>query len=118
VKFESVAAGDVGTASVKGAAKGDIDLSKASGKVELEAEAFAAVFKGEIPLKIRIRIPFTPYYVGLGVKAEASLLSIGASANARATINEGGKLFEASAGAKAGAGIGGVGLKASVDISK
>jgi len=118
VKFESVATGDAVGGDLKGNIGGEVDLSKRSGKVEASAEAFAAVLKGELPLKVRIRIPYTPYYLGLGVKVEGSLLSAGASANARGVINEGGKLFDGSVGAKAGVGLGGVGVTGSVDIAK
>jgi uncharacterized Zn-binding protein involved in type VI secretion len=118
VKFESVATGDVVGGDLKGNVGGDIDLSKHSGKVEASVEGFAAVLKGELPLKLRIRIPYSPYYVGLGVKVEGSLLSAGASANARGVINEGGKLFDGSVGAKAGVGLAGVGVTGSVDIAK
>jgi len=118
VKFESVGKGDVGTGDLKGAIKGDVDLTKGSGKVELEGEAFVAALKGELPLKVRIRIPFTSYYLGLGVKVEGSLLSAGVSGNLRGAINENGKVWDASAGAKIGAGIGGVGIKGTMDIAK
>lgn len=118
VKFESVASADF----VKGEAKATVgaegDLAKRSGKIEAGADASVALLKGELPLKMRIRIPFTTYYVGLGVKVEGSLITAGAGANARLAINEGPKLFEASAGAKVGAGLAGAGAKFSVDISK
>jgi len=118
VKFESVAAGDLGTGSLEATAKADIDPTKGSGKVEAEAGAFLGVAKVEVPLKIRLRIPFTSYYLGLGIKGEANLLSLGASADARGVINEDGKIWEGSLGAKVGAGLAGVGIKGSVDLSK
>jgi len=118
VKFESVASGDFIKGEVKGAIEAEGDLAKRSGKIEAGADASVALLKGELPLKMRIRIPFTTYYVGLGVKVEGSLITAGAGANARLAINEGPKLFEASAGAKVGAGLAGAGAKLSVDISK
>jgi len=118
VKFESVASGDLGKGEIKGAIKAEGDLAKRSGKVEAGADASVALLKGELPLKVRIRIPFTTYYVGLGVKVEGSLITAGAGANARVAINDGPKLFEASAGAKVGAGLAGAGVKFGVDVSK
>ena len=118
VKFESVAKGDLGKVEGKLDVGIEGSLSERSLKAGAEGEVFAAVLKGELPLKMRVRIPFTSYYVGLGVKVEGSLLSAGAGANADATFNKGDTLFEASAGAKAGVGIGGVGAKLSLDVAK
>ena len=118
VLFESVAQGDVGVGegSLKAEAEGSLKDLKLSG--EAKAEGMVALLKGELPLKVRVRIPFTSYYVGLGVKVEGTLLSLGAGANASAKVNDGKTLFSVSAGAKAGAGIGGVGAKFGLDISK
>jgi uncharacterized Zn-binding protein involved in type VI secretion len=118
VIFESVASGDVG----KGEAKADIgaeaDLSKMKGKALIGGEVEVAALKGELPLKVRLRIPFTSYYVGLGVKVEGALLTAGAGAHAGVKINDGKTLFEATAGAKADAGLAGLGVNFGVDISK
>jgi uncharacterized Zn-binding protein involved in type VI secretion len=118
VIFESVASGDVG----KGEAKVDIgaeaDLSKMKGKAEFVVGGELAALKGELPLKVRVRIPFTSYYVGLGLTVSGSVLSVGAEAGAGLKINDGKTLFEGTAGAKADAGIAGVGVKFGLDISK
>jgi uncharacterized Zn-binding protein involved in type VI secretion len=117
VLFESVPSADLGKAEVELKAGGEVDLSKGEGKVELGAGAMVAAAKGEIPLKVRLRIPFTNQFLGLGLTGEGTLLSAGAEANARGAINKDGKLFDGSLGAKAGAGVGGLGVKASVDIA-
>ena len=117
VKFESVASGDFGQAGVEGAIGGEVDIGERKGNLEARAGAFAAALKGELPLKLRVRIPFTTYYAGVGVAVEGSLLSAGAEAGAGVKINDGKTLFAADAGAKAGAGIGGVGVKFGLDIS-
>ena len=118
VLFESVAEGDFlkGEADAKIVAEGD--LAKRKGKLEAQAGIMGAVLKGELPLKIRLRIPFTSVYVGLGVTVEGTLLSAGAEAGAGVKVNDGKKFFEATAGAKAGVGIGGVGVKFGLDVSK
>lgn len=118
VIFESVAEGNIGDAeaSIKGEVEGSLKDRKLS--AEAKADALAAVLKGELPLKVRLRIPFTSYYLGLGLKVEGTLLSLGAGANASAKVNDGNTLFSVSAGAKAGAGIGGLGAKFGLDVSK
>lgn len=117
VLFESVASADLAKAEVELKAGAEVDLSKREGKVEAGAGAMIAALKGEIPAKVRMRIPFTEQFFGLGVAAEGTLLSAGAEANARGAINTDGKALDVSWGAKAGAGVGGVGLKGSVDIA-
>lgn len=117
VLFESVASADLGKAEVELKAGGEVDLSKGEGKVEAGAGAMIAALKGEIPVKVRLRIPFTNQFLGLGVAAEGTLLSAGAEANLRGAINKDGKAVDVSWGAKAGAGVGGVGLKGSVDVA-
>ena len=117
VLFESVASADLVKAEVELKAAGEVDLNKREGKVEGGAGAMIAAAKGEIPAKVRVRIPFTNQFLGLGVAAEGTLLSAGAEANLRAAINKDGKPLDFTAGAKVGAGIGGVGVKGSVDIA-
>jgi uncharacterized Zn-binding protein involved in type VI secretion len=116
VIFESTAEGNVGAAEAEVKATAEGDLSKGKGKILGKAEVMAAVFKGEFPLKIRIRVPGTAWYVGLGVKVEGTLLSAGAAAEGGVTVNDGKTLFAITGGAKAGAGIAGVGAKVSFDI--
>jgi uncharacterized Zn-binding protein involved in type VI secretion len=119
VKLESVATGDAGQVSLDAQLGGELDASKGKGKVEVQAGAMVAALKAELPLKVRIRIPFTTYYLGLGVKAEGTLLSAGAEAGAGFAINEKeGKRFSATAGAKAGVGLGGAGIKFSLDVAQ
>jgi hypothetical protein len=119
VKFESVVEGDFGEVRVEAELGGELDFSeeKSKGKAEIKAGAFAAVLKGELPLKLRVRIPYTTYYVGLGVTLEGSLGSAGAEVGAGVKINDGKTFFAADAGAKAGVGAGGVGVKFGLDIS-
>ena len=89
VLFESVASGDAvsGELAVKAEAKGDLKAGK--GKVELIAGGEAAALKGELPLKLRIRIPYTTYYLGLGVTGKGTLLAVGAEAGGGVKINDG-----------------------------
>jgi uncharacterized Zn-binding protein involved in type VI secretion len=117
VKFESVTSADVVQVGVEGNIGGEVDIAGKKGNLEARAGAFAAVLKGELPLKLRVRIPFTTYYVGAGVTVEGSLLSAGAEAGAGVKINDGKTLFAADAGAKAGVGLGGAGVKFGLDIS-
>lgn len=118
VIFESVAKGDIGKGKAGAELGAEADLSKMKGKAEASVEGELAALKGELPLKVRVRIPFTSYYVGLGVKVEGAVLTIGGSAHAGVKINDGKTLFEATAGAKADAGLAGLGLNFGVDISK
>lgn len=117
VLFESVPAGDLVKVEVEAKLGGEVDFEKAKGKVEASAGALIAAAKGEIPVKIRLRVPFTNQFLGVGVTAEGSLLSAGAEANARAAFNENGKTAEFSVGAKAGAGLAGAGIKGTADLA-
>jgi uncharacterized Zn-binding protein involved in type VI secretion len=117
VKFESVASGDFAQVGVEVAAGGEVDIVGKKGNVEARAGAFAAGLKGELPLRLRVRIPFTTYYIGAGVTVEGTLLSAGAEIGGGAKVNDGKTFFSADGGAKAGVGLGGVGIKFGVDIS-
>lgn len=116
VIFESVGSADALSAEAKVKVVAEADLSKGKGKILGKADAMASVLKGELPLKVRLRIPGTSWYVGLGVKVEGTLLSAGAAAEGGVTVNDGKTLFGVTGGAKAGAGIGGVGATFSFDI--
>lgn len=118
VKFESVAKGDVGAVEADLQAYAEVSLKDGKAIAEIQGGAAFALFKGELPLKVRIRIPNTAYYIGIGVTGEASLISVGAEAGGGYKINQDGKLFALTGGAKIGAGLGGVGLKFGVDIAK
>lgn len=118
VLFESVLSGDAasGEASVKIEAEADLKARK--GKVEAIAGGEIAALKAELPLKIRIRIPTTTYYLGLGVTGKATLLAVGAEAGVGAKVNDGKKLFEATGGASASIGPGGLGAKFSLELAQ
>lgn len=118
VKFESIAKGDVYAAEAEVQLYAEADLAQRKAVVEGQAGGMVAMLKGEIPLKIRIRIPNTEYYVGLGVTVEGSLLSAGAEAGGGIKINDGAKLVDLTGGAKVGAGVGGVGVKFGIDVAK
>jgi uncharacterized Zn-binding protein involved in type VI secretion len=118
VLFESVPSADLVKAEVEGKVAGEINLAKGGGKVEAGLGAMIAAAKGELPVKVRLRIPFTNQFLGLGVAVEGTLLSAGAEANARLAIKQDGKLFDTSWGAKAGVGVGGVGVKVSGDVAE
>lgn len=116
--FESVARVDVGAAEAEAQLYAEADLKERKAVGELQAGGMAALLKGEIPLKVRLRIPSTDYYLGLGVTFEGSLLSAGAEAGVGFRVNDGPKFFDGTAGAKVGAGLGGVGVKFGIDITK
>jgi hypothetical protein len=98
--------------------EGEGDLKAGKGKVEFIGGAEAAVLKGELPLKLRIRVPFTTYYAGLGVTGKGTLLAVGAEAGVGVAVNEKGKLFGLTGGASAAIGPGGLGVKFSLEIAK
>jgi uncharacterized Zn-binding protein involved in type VI secretion len=118
VIFESVAEGNIGKAEASANVGAEGDLSERKAKAEAKGEAMVALLKGELPLKVRVRIPFTSYYVGLGVKVEGTLITAGIGGEASVKVNDGKTMFSATAGAKVGAGLGGVGAKFGVDVSK
>ncbi|MDB4985891.1 MAG: motif-containing protein [Myxococcaceae bacterium] len=118
VKLESVAKGDAKAVEAEAQFYGEVDLAKGAGVAELQVGAMGALLKGEIPLKVRLRVPSTEYYLGLGVTLEGSLISAGAEAGAGFTVNHGGKAFDWTGGAKVGAGLGGIGVKFGVDVAK
>lgn len=118
VKFDSVAKGDVGSVEADLQVYGDVDLVKGKGKAEAQAGAVVAMLKGELPLKVKIRVPCTEYYAGLGVTLEGSLLSAGAEVGGGVKVNDGDKFFDWTGGAKIGAGLGGVGVKFGFDVTK
>ncbi len=118
VIFESVASADVGKGSAEIQAFAEGDLKKLKGKIDLKGGAMLAALEGELPLKVRIKIPFTSHYVGLGVTVSGTLLSAGAEGHIGAKINDGKKLIDTTWGAKVGAGLGGVGIKFGFDIAK
>jgi hypothetical protein len=86
--------------------------------VEVVGGGEAAGLNGELPLKLRIRIPYTTYYAGLGVTGKGTLLAVGAEAGFGVTINENGKLFDTTWGASAAIGPGGFGAKLSLDVAQ
>jgi hypothetical protein len=118
VVFGAKATGDVGRVEAKISAEAEIDAKAGKGKAEFVGGAEFAMFKGSLPLGVRIRIPGTEAYLGLGVTLEGSALSLGAEAGGGGAINENGKLLGLTWGAKVGAGLFGGGAKFSVDIGK
>lgn len=121
--LESVAKLDVGAADAEGKVEGAVDLSKGSGSASAQIGATAALLKGELPLKVRIRIPFTSAYLGLGVTGAATVGSVGVEAGVSGKINQKDEKtgqttwFGIGFGAGANAGVGGASLKFSVDVS-
>jgi uncharacterized Zn-binding protein involved in type VI secretion len=124
VIFESVAKADVGDADAEADVEAEGDLKKGKGSASIKLGASAALAKAELPLKVRLRIPFTSAYLGLGVTAGGTLGSVGAEAGASVKLNETDEAtgkkqwFAGSAGAGAHAGLGGVSMKFSVDVSE
>jgi uncharacterized Zn-binding protein involved in type VI secretion len=118
VTLDAVAKGDFLAAEADAQFYGEVDLSKGKGVVELQGGAMAAVLKGELPLRVKIPIPGTELTLAVGVTLEGTLISAGAEAGAGLKINEGGKVFSGTAGAKVGAGLGGVGAKFGFEMSK
>jgi uncharacterized Zn-binding protein involved in type VI secretion len=124
VIFESVAKADVGDANAEADVEAEGDLKKGKGSASIKLGASAALAKAELPLKVRLRIPFTSAYLGLGVTAGGTLGSVGGELGASVKVNEideatgKKKWFAGSAGAGAHAGLGGVSVKFSVDVSE
>lgn len=118
VLVESVAQADIGAAEATAKVEGEVDFKQGKGAVGVELGAVAAGAKASLPLKIRFRIPFTGYFLGLGVTAEGTLGSAGAEAVLGAKINDGKTLFAAKVGAGAHVGVGGLAAKFSVDVAK
>lgn len=116
IMFESVASADLGAASVEASAVGEVDLKKGKGKAEAKIGGMVAVAKASVPLKVRVLIPFTSYYLGMGVNATGSVGALGGEASASVKVNEGKKLFEGSFGAGASLGAG-ASAKFSLDVS-
>jgi uncharacterized Zn-binding protein involved in type VI secretion len=117
VIFESVASVAVGAAEAQAKAEASVDLLKGKGAAEGKIGGSAALVKASLPLKMRLRIPFTTYYAGLGVESTATLGSVGAEAGGKVKVNDGKKLFEVSGGAGAHLG-GGLAAKFSLDVSE
>lgn len=120
VKFESVASVDSIAGSVDASVNAEYDLEEGEGKIEGKLGAMVVGAKAELPLKLRLRIPFTTYYLGLGVKVEGALLSAGAEAGITGGMKKdltGKKTYSLSAGAKAGVGPGGGGIKFALDVA-
>ncbi|MEY4576706.1 MAG: hypothetical protein RL701_1409 [Pseudomonadota bacterium] len=123
VIFESVAKADAGTGQAELKVDGNVDLAQRKGALAGQIGASVALLKGELPLKVRLRIPFTEAYLGLGVVASGTLGSLGAEAGGSIKVNEKNektgqtKWFASSGGASVAAGVGGVGLKFSVDVA-
>jgi hypothetical protein len=70
------------------------------------------------PLKVKIPVPGTEYSLGLGLTLEASLFSAGVEGGFGAALNDGKKLIRVSGGAKAGAGLFGVGAKFGLELEE
>lgn len=120
---ESVAKVDLGAADAEAKLEGKYDLKK--GELDLGGKlgASAAAAKAELPLKVRLRIPFTSAYLGLGVTAAGTLGSVGAEVEGSVKVNqvdqETGKTvwFKGTGGGGAHVGVGGASLKFSLDVS-
>lgn len=123
VIFESVAKIDAAAADAEVKGEGSYDLKKGQLSVGGKIGASAAALKGELPLKIRLRIPWTSAYVGLGVTGAGTLGSVGAELEGSVKLNEAdedtGKYhwFRVSGGGGAHIGVGGASLKFSLDVS-
>jgi len=123
VILESVATIDAAAAEAEAVAEGKYDLKKAQLSVGGKIGASAAALKAELPLKVRLRIPFTSAYLGLGVTGAGTLGSVGAELEGSVKVNEVDQetgayhWFRASGGGGAHVGVGGASLKFSVDVS-
>lgn len=118
VLFEATASGDVGKASAEAKAVAEASLKDKKGVAEVKGSVGAVSVAASIPLKVRVRIPWTAQYVGMGLTVEGTGPGLGAEAGAAVKINDGKTFFHAGAGAKVTPGPAGLGLKASLDISK
>jgi uncharacterized Zn-binding protein involved in type VI secretion len=116
VKFEAVAKGDIGAVEAQGQLAADMDLLHGEGAIEGQVGGSAALAKGELALKLKILLPGTGEYLALGITPEISGPGAGAEAGGGVAINKNGKLFDWTGGAKANAGLFGVGVKFGVAL--
>jgi uncharacterized Zn-binding protein involved in type VI secretion len=118
VLWEVGAKGDVGKASVEGKVAAEGSLKEGKVVVEAKGSIGAVSAAASIPLKVRIRIPWTEHYVGIGLTLEGTGPGLGAEAGGDIKVNDGQTFFSAGAGAKVTPLAAGVGVKASLDIAK
>lgn len=120
-KVDLTGTGDVNTVEGEAKALASVDLAKREASAEAKVGGIAAVAKGQIHGALKVRIPFTTHYVGVGGTAEGSLGSIGAEVGLGGYINKADpvtgvkKLFKLDGGGRLAGGVG-AGLKFSLEI--
>lgn len=107
------AEGDLLTGGIDGEIAGVIDPKKGEYKATAKASAFAAVAQGTIEGELAIPIPFTEHAITLGAQGTGAVLAAGAGAEATIGGNKKDG-YKITAGAKAGAGLLGAGVKFSI----
>lgn len=117
VKLEAILKEDLGTASLDAAAAMEASVDDVTYRAELQVGGAIAAAEAELPVRLRIRIPGTAHYLGLGVTPQVAALGVGGDAGARATLDPKARRFELSAGAKVSLGVG-AGTKFSIDVSE
>jgi uncharacterized Zn-binding protein involved in type VI secretion len=118
VLFEASAVGDLGKVTAEGKIFAEANLKEKKAGGELKGSLGAVSAAGSVPLKVRIKLPWRQLYVGIGLTIEGTGPGVGAEAGGDFKINDGKTFFHLGGGAKVSPGPAGLGLKASLDISK
>lgn len=115
VKLEALLEEDLGKFGYDVALDADVDAAQERLRIEaLVGSAFSAVELG-LKLRLRLRIPNTATYLGIGVSPK---MSVGGGLEAAAGFERStGKGWKLSAGSKAGWGVG-AGAKFSIDVAE
>jgi uncharacterized Zn-binding protein involved in type VI secretion len=116
VKLEAILQEDIGVATLDAAAATEARFDDLRYRAELQAGFAVAAAEAELPARLRIRIPGTAHYLGLGVTPQVAALGVGAEAGAGANLDPTAGRFELTAGAKVSLGVG-AGIKFSIDVS-
>jgi uncharacterized Zn-binding protein involved in type VI secretion len=94
----------------------ELDPAQGAGKLEAKASLSAAPLKAEVPLKIRMRIPYTDQFLGVTIRPEVSLLPVNLEAGGGIALKGDGKTPDRTLGVKVGNGIVGAGISVSFDV--
>jgi hypothetical protein len=116
VLFEATPQLDVGKFEADVKAGVELDPAQGAGKGEAKASLSVAVLKAEVPLKIRMRIPYTDQFLGVTIKPEVSLLPVNLEAGGGIAPKGDGKTPDRTLGAKLGNGIVGAGISVGFDV--
>jgi hypothetical protein len=117
VKLEAILQEDLGTANIDVAAAAGYSFEERRAGGELQAGGMLAAAAAELPVRLRIRIPGSASYLGIGVTPQFTVLGLAAQAGVAAKLDPAKRRFELSSGTKGSVGIG-AGIKFSIDLSE